>query len=73
MSQQNDDILTRLARMEEKLDSYLFRQVSTEDRLVDHDKRLRQVENGTAKIFAVGAFGAAVAGILINLVPGFLS
>ena len=49
---ENESVLTRLIRMEEKLDGYLFRTVRNEQRVDDHDTRLRSLENGNARIMA---------------------
>lgn len=59
---QQESILTRLIRMEEKLDGYLFRTVRLENRADDNERRLRTLENGNARILAA----AGVVAFLIS-------
>lgn len=64
MHPDNETILARLIRMEEKLDSHLFRTSTTENRLDGHDVRLRAVEQGHSKVLGV-------AGVIALVVSGF--
>lgn len=59
---EQETILSRLIRMEEKLDGYLFRTVRTEDRVDDHEARIRNLETGAAKLLA----GVALVGFVAS-------
>jgi len=57
---ENESILTRLIRMEEKLDGFLFRTVRLENRADDHDTRIRVLENGNARLLAAAGVVAFI-------------
>lgn len=65
----HNHIAIQLARLEEKLDSFLFRTSATEARLTDHDARLRAVENSSAKIVGIGAGLAFIVSMVSQLMP----
>jgi hypothetical protein len=58
-----ETIVSKLVRMEEKLDSFLHRTTSLEHRTDGHDTRLRLLEQGQVKIYAVA--GAIALGISV--------
>lgn len=63
------NIVIQLARIEEKLDAYLFRTGATEARIADHDTRLRAVETNTAKILGIAGGLAFIVSLAAQLIP----
>jgi hypothetical protein len=72
MTYDSEAIVSRLIRMEAKLDGYLFRTERLENRQDANELRIRALENGTSRILAgasVVAFLAATFGTgLIELI-----
>lgn len=56
-------IIERLARVEEKIDSLLDRTIYTGTRVDDHETRIRLLEQSGAKILGMGTIIAAISGI----------
>lgn len=54
----------RLARMEEKIDSILFRITSSEGHYEAHEKRIRGLEGNNSRLIGMGAVAALGATIL---------
>lgn len=61
--EQDIQIIERLTRVEEKIDSMLERTGSTITRVDDHETRLRLLEQSGAKLLGMGTIIAALSGI----------
>ena len=66
---ENTEIVTRLTRLEEKLDAFLFRTTTIEGRINDHDTRLRSLETSSAKMLGLGAGAAAIVSMIAQYIP----
>lgn len=62
------DLLFSLGRLEGKLDAILKNQQSLENRIIDHDVRLRELESSKSAIYGVAAFVGSVAASAVSLV-----
>ena len=65
-------VVERLAELSAKLDAYLHRTATNEDRIHALDERVRVLEQGHSKIFAIGAVGTVVAGGALTLLDKVL-
>jgi hypothetical protein len=72
MSFTEPDSLERLIRMEAKLDSHLYRTTQAENRLDQHDGRIRSLETGHAKTIGIAAGASAVISILGSWLHTFI-
>src|SRR5207237_7777572 len=57
----------RLIRMEAKLDSHLYRTTQAEQRLDNHDSRIRTLETGHARTIGIAAGASAVVSLAVEL------
>lgn len=64
MSLTDANATERLIRMEAKLDSHLYRTTQAENRLDQHDGRIRTLETGHAKTIGIAAGASAVISIV---------
>lgn len=63
------NIVIQLTRLEEKLDAYLFRTTATEERVADHDIRLRLVENSSSRMVGIAIALSAAVSLAVPLFP----
>jgi len=63
MTDNNTQIIERLARIEEKQDALLYRSEQNDLRIADLDVRVRALESGNSKLLGMGALVAFVASI----------
>jgi hypothetical protein len=61
MNDISETIISRLIRMEEKLDGYLFRTTRVESKSDEHDTRIRALEMGNIKLLT----GAGVLAFIV--------
>jgi hypothetical protein len=66
------DIIDRLARVEEKIDTLVSKAIDNKGSLEDHDVRIRGLENSRSRFMGIGAGVAALAGVIGGKVSGIL-
>lgn len=68
MSHPDSEILLAIGRLEGKVDTLIQLQRIHEERLKDHDIRIRDLENSKASIFGAAAVIGSISAVIISIV-----
>lgn len=72
MSHSDSEILLAIGRLEGKVDTLIQLQRIHEERLNDHDQRIRSLENSKATLYGAAAIFGSLSAAIITLASKFI-